>query len=186
MSQPTRTKENPITLDSVFKDMRHWRKHKNEYPEAGIPDGVWRKIFQLEDSGYTTRELKRLFTLNSKQHDLKRCQLRQSHDHNRAPLGLKMPQSQPEQTENPAVFCEAVVKTERQQNIPALTQAANNTKKALSTLKSTHQKADSYLDLTTIIVECIRPDGQRLKIHTTSQSLDTVMQAFFEQGVSLS
>jgi len=186
MSQLTQTKAIPITLDSVFKDMRHWRKHKNEYPGAGIPDNVWRKLFQLEDNGYAAKELKCLFTLNSRQYDLKRHQLYQSRDQSITPVGLTKNQSTPKQSDSPVGFCEAVVKTERQQTIPALTQAASNTKKALSTLKSTHQKAESYLDLTTIIVECIRPDGQRLKIHTTSKSLDTVMQAFFEQGVSSS
>ncbi len=68
--------------------------------------------------------------------------------------------------------------------VPSLTQAANATKQAISQLKSTHTRPADYLDPTTIIVECIRPDGHRLKIHTTCKRVSTVMDAFFTQGAS--
>ena len=42
------------------------------------------------------------------------------------------------------------------------------------------KRLPSYIDVTTIIVECIRPDGYRLRLHTTTDSITEVMQAFFE------
>ncbi len=185
MSQEKLPTDSPITLDEVFKALQYWRKHKKEYPSKGIPEDVWLKIFQLESNGYTANELKRLLTINSQQYDKKRNQARQSQDYSNTPATLNNPQSNLE-TDSSVHFCEAVVKPDNSQNVPALTQAVNNTKKAISKLKSTDNKIENYLDLTTIIVECIRPDGQRLKIHTTNKSLDVVMQAFYQQGVSLS
>jgi len=181
MSQQNDSPETPITLDEVFKALQHWREHKKEYPCAGIPEEVWLKIFQLENNGYTTNQLKRLLILNSQQYDKKRNQFRQPPDHTNTPATLNKPQSNPE-PDSPIDFCEAVVNPDSPQNIPSLAQA--DTKKAISKLKSTDNKIENHLDLTPIIVECIRPDGQRLKIHTTSQSLNVVMQAFYQQGVS--
>lgn len=183
MSQQQDSPETPVTFDEAFKALQHWRKHKKEYPCAGIPENVWLKVFQLENNGYTANELKRLLTLNSQQYDKKRNEFRQPSDHINTFATLDKAQNNPEPN-SPVDFCEAAVKPDNQQNIPSLTQAADNTKKVISKLKSTDNKTENYLDMTTIIVECIRPDGQRLKIHTTSQSLNVVMQAFYQQGVS--
>jgi len=183
MSQPTQSTETPIKFDEVFLAMKHWKENKSEYPGPGIPDKIWLMLFQLENNGYTASDLKRLFSLNSNQFKIKRNQLHQALDHSNSPTKPNAPQSKAEN--NVAVdFCEAVVKSDNPQNIPPLTQAADNTKKAISKLKSTNHKTENYLDITTIIVECIRPDGQRLKIHTTNQSLNIVMKEFYQQGVS--
>ena len=72
MSQPTII-DNKVTFDDVYKDISHWRLHKNEYPNRGIPDLTWKKIFQLRAQGYSDNELKRLFSLNSQQYRVKRA-----------------------------------------------------------------------------------------------------------------
>ena len=88
------------------------------------------------------------------------------------------PDSSPKDSVSPQPdFCEAVVAP-----IPALTPEettkAAKTKSATKQLKSAQHKPEHYLDTSTIIVEYIRPDGHRLKIHTTTQSIDHVMQSF--------
>lgn len=52
------------TLDEVFSLVQYWRDHKTEFEGRGLPDTIWLKIFELEDSGrYTASQLKRLFGL---------------------------------------------------------------------------------------------------------------------------
>jgi len=67
--------DTPVTLDQAFKALQHWKSNKNEYPKPGIPDQVWRVIFQLESSGYTAKDIKTLFKLGSEQYDKKHAQL---------------------------------------------------------------------------------------------------------------
>ncbi|GAG16287.1 unnamed protein product, partial [marine sediment metagenome] len=72
MSQQNAPNSATITLDEVFKAMQHWRKNKKDYSGVGIPDKIWSSIFQLEHNGYIASELKRCFTLNSRQYNLKK------------------------------------------------------------------------------------------------------------------
>lgn len=177
MSQPQTTS---ITLDDTFKALQHWRNNKTQYEGSGIPDEVWGKIFQLKSVGYTDAELKRMFSLNSTQYRNKKEQLIQAQSE---PTVDPSSSEYTEVEEKDAVqFSEAIVAHEGQQDVPPLTQAANQTKSAISQLKSTSDRMDSYLDTTTVIVECLRDDGHRLKIHTTSERLDIVMRTFFNKG----
>ena len=177
----TTTQTASITLDDVFKALQHWRDNKTKYEGSGIPKEVWYKIFQLEKAGYKESQLRRLFDLNTTQYRKKREQLTQTQSE---------PTVEPSSSESTEVeekdvvqFGEAVVVHEETQDVPPLTQAANQTKSAISQLKSTSDRMDSYLDTTTVIVECIRDDGHRLKIHTTSERLDIVMRTFFNKEV---
>jgi len=154
MPQEQLSTDSPVTFDKVFRALQHWRNHKKEYPSPGIPEDVWQMVFQLESSGYSANELKRLLTLNSQQYDKKRNQYRQSQNHTNSPATLNDTQNNLE-ADKPVNFCEAVVKPDSQQNVPTLTQAANNTKKTISKLKSTDNKMENYLDLNTIIVGII-------------------------------
>ena len=184
MSQQNAPNSATITLDEVFKAMQHWRKNKKDYSGVGIPDKIWSSIFQLEHNGYSASELKRCFTLNSKQYNLKKKQLSQSNDDSDTPVVTKNNQNEPDRAEETVSFCEATVAPTHQSDIPSLEVATSDTKKALLQIKSTNNPVESYLDMTTIIVECIRPDGYRLNIHTTTESLDKVMLAFFHEGVT--
>ncbi len=169
MSTQNQSTATPLTLDSVFKAVKHWREHKKDYKSNGIPNDLWKKFFQLEENGMVSTEVKRLFSLNSQQYAKKRHEL----------IGEAIPSNPPNAAKASIKFCEVNVKPSSGQSIPPLTQTAKTTQKTLSHLRSTDRSAEHYLDLTTLIVECIRPDGHRLKIHTTTQSLDQVMQAFF-------
>lgn len=181
MSQQAQSIPAAVTLDTTFAALKHWREHKEEYEGGGIPDKLWKMFFQLENNGMSPSEIRRFFSINSQQYARKRIEL--------MPLNSKKSVMQQVPHKNPPThvktdvnFCEVNVKSSVDQKIPSLTQAAKASKKTLSQLRSTDSSAEHYLDLTTIIVECIRPDGHRLKIHTTTKSLDQVMQAFFLQG----
>ena len=182
MSQPQTTAQTAsITLDDVFKALQHWRDNKTQYEGSGIPDEVWHKIFQLEKAGYKAAHLKRLFSLNTMQYRKKQEQSTQTHSE--TPVESSSSGSVEVEQKNAVQFGEAVVVHEETQDVPPLTQAANQTKSAISQLKATSDRMDSYLDTTTVIVECIRDDGHRLKIHTTSERLDIVMRTFFNREV---
>lgn len=182
MSQQAQSIPTTVTLDTTFAALKHWREHKEKYEGGGIPDKLWKMFFQLENNGMSASEIRRFFSINSQQYARKRIAL--------MPLNSKKPVIQQAPHKNPpnpvktdVNFCEVNVQSSVDQRIPSLTQAAKASKKTLSQLRSTNSSPKEYLDLTTIIVECIRPDGHRLKIHTTTQSLDKVMDAFFAQAV---
>ena len=184
MSNPA-TAVSATSLDEVFKAVQHWRDHKTDYKGVGIPDDIWVKIFQLESQGYTGIQLRRLFGLNSAQYSRKYMTLTQEDNSastiDATPKSVKTKPATPP----PCEFGEATLSS-AQQAVPSLdTVAANQTRQALSQLKSTHRQAESYLDINTVIVECIRPDGHRLKIHTTSERLDILMQSFFAKDSAL-
>ena len=69
--------------------------------------------------------------------------------------------------------------------MPPLAKTAHTTKEMVKKLKSNDNHLAGYVDLNTVIVEYIRPDGHRLKIHTTNQSLGEVMRAFSQTGVAV-
>ena len=131
-------------------------------------------IFYLESNGYSGLLLRRIFSLNSRQYTKKHNELvvePASADSNNKPAVC----------DPPVNFCEVRVKHPEEEVIPPLTPAVEKTKQALSKLRSPDNSPEQYLDYTTVIIECIREDGQRLKIHTTNNSLDNVMHAFFKQ-----
>ena len=160
--------DTPVTLDQAFKALQHWKSNKSEYPKPGIPDQVWKVIFQLESVGYAAKDLKNLFKLGSEQYDKKHAQLLQAPS---VDTGKKPVKTDP--------FCEATLSVKAAVDVPPLT-----TKKDLAYLKSNQQAPEEYLDLTTIIVECVHSDGRRINIHTTIKSIDQVMKAFFNHGES--
>lgn len=178
MSQENFTHQDPVTLDKAFKAMRHWRKNKHKYNKPGIPDDVCLMMFQLEANGYSVSELTKLFGLSGSQYCDKKALLLSSNSKHPA-------EETTDQNNKPSTthFCEARVEPNQQQ-VPSLQKNVSDTKKVVKHLKSTNNNMDTYLDTTTIIVECIHPDGQRLKIHTTNKSIDKVMHAFFQKGVT--
>ena len=120
-----------------------------------------------------------MLTLNSQQYNTKKFQLIKPNASTRKhpkPTANKAADT-PHEIPLEAQFCEAVVAP-----VPALTSVqtkkAASTKAAIKQLKSTQQKPEDYLSTSTIVVEYIRPDGHRLKIHTTAQSIHHVMLSF--------
>lgn len=170
-----------ITIDSVLRDMDHWRTHKNDYPNKAIPDNLWLKIFKLAREHSPSR-VKTIFGLNSKQYQVKYDQLTFT---DLPPVKTTAP-AKSKNASNPTAFCEVSVKPAasthaKPQAAPA--PLAHTSRDALAQLKSNDSNPASYLDISTTIVECIRPDGHRLKIHTTNKKLHEVMKVFFECGV---
>ncbi len=173
-TSPDTTNE-PVTLDQVDKAMSHWRTNKSKNEQSSIPDDIWKTFFKLVDEGnHSASKLRSLFGINSAQYKKKHLEL----------CGSNVKKTNIVST---AALCEVSTQpTQAVAEIPGLTvtQAAE-TKKTINHLKSTHQDPKNYLDTSTIIVECIHPDGRRLKIHTTNQSLDLVMKTFYQSGAQV-
>ncbi len=171
-----------ISIDAVLEKLHHWRENKSSYPDSGIPDTVWKMIFALEDAGHRPSTLRSLFSLNSGQYAKKHEQL--SSKPRVIPLNQISPTpSKDKQATDPIAFSQISVASPAPpiSEVPSLTQAAAKNRQTVKKLRSTDSSSEHYLDTTTIIVECIRADGHRLKIHTTTNRLDTIMQAFFSQ-----
>ncbi len=172
-----------VTLDQAFQAVSHWRNNKDQYENRGIPDNVWKLVFQLENQGYLPKDLKRALSLNSKQYDEKKNQIVSTLAKTAEKINDLKAVNSGDDGSN--IFCEAKIKPVDAPAIPSLSDAVQKNKQAVATLKSTINKPQDYLDMTTIIVEYIRPDGHRLKIHTTSESIHKVMSAFARQGTQV-
>jgi len=179
MSKKLISEAEGVTLESVFESIQYWREHKDAYPNRAIPDEIWKKVFILAEQGkYSPLSLRQFFKLNSDQYNRK----------HQALMGGSSPEEKPtnssveeKQTLSPSItFGEAVVNPDT--DIPSLKAAAGKTKKAVKVLKSTEPFEISMLDPTTAVIECIRSDGHRLKIHITTQRLDALIETFFSQA----
>ena len=160
------------TLDSVLRDIEHWRANKNQYPNKSIPDTIWRNIFELSKVHSLSR-IKSIFGVSSNQYNLKHQQLVQA-----SLSSIKRVENKSDKQPH-AAFCEVEI-GESGATVTPLPNVQHATPAAVASLKSNNNDPSSYLDLSTIIVECIRPDGHRLKIHTTTKKINEVMQAFFD------
>ena len=172
------TSPDSVSLDTVFNAIRHWRANKDTYPSRGVPDNIWQSVFQLESLGYAAHDLCRLFSLNNHQYKRKQSQLclakNSLPENNQIEEDGSPTQSQ---TEPVIDFTEVNIDSSPSTHpIPPLTSA----KQAIKHLKSN----DSHYtpNVTTIIVEYIRPDGYRLKIHTVNNQLDVLLKSFLTQG----
>jgi len=161
-----------VTLGSVLRDIEHWRANKNQYPNKSIPDTIWRNIFELAKVHSLSR-IKSIFGVSSNQYNLKHQQLVQA-----ALPSIKQAENRSEKQPH-ADFCEVEI-DKLGATVTPLPNVQHATSAAVAGLKSNDNDPSSYLDLSTIIVECIRPDGRRLKIHTTTKKINEVMQAFFD------
>jgi hypothetical protein len=174
-------KEKPtITLDEVFRAMQHWRNNKSQYEGQGIPDDVWKMIFLLGENGYLAKDIRRTFSINSQQYEKKKKEF--ATNLRLPPELINNEDTHCSNNEVEDIFCEVSISPDPPADVPPLAKVAKKTKQSVTTLKSTTSKPHDYLDMTTIIVEYLRPDGHRLKIHTTSASIDKVMSAFAQQG----
>ena len=184
MPEQIRPDAQEISLDTVFNAIKHWRANKKDYDNPGIPDSIWNSVFQLEDNGYGKSELRRLFGLNSQQYNKKRDRFDSTKKLRCDDEPVKTSKDNKQNHQEPAaLFAQAIVDGYSQQNsAPPLTSSTEKTKQAVKHLKSPDKKPEKYLDNTTIIVECIRDDGHRLKIHMTTCRLETLMQSFFNYG----
>lgn len=171
-------KSNTVTLENVFQSLQHWRNNKTKYPGRGIPNKIWTDIFILAgQDGYTSKSIRKLFNLNTQQYNQKHQSLMEKQSSEDKIINNSIEESK--QISPAITFGEAVVTSDV--DIPRLDAATDKTKKAMKTLKSTAPFETNLLDPTTAVVECIRADGHRLKIHITALRLEVLMQTFLNQ-----
>lgn len=170
MSNIQNSSAQPITLDFIYEKIKYWRDHKKEFDQKAMPDQIWGMIFTFQkQKDYSDSEIKKLFSLNSQQYSKKYTQLMATEE-NKAELSTST---------EPAQFSEVEVSSEPLINVvPSLTGKVQVANEAVAHLKSPDNSLKTYVDIKTIVVEYIRPDGHRLKIHTTTSSIADVMQAF--------
>lgn len=166
-----------ITIDNIFDEMESWRESPDH--KKGIPDELWIKIFKLARR-YPEKRLRSIFSINSKQYKIKHDQLMLKKPKKLDDINSKN-NSAIDQARAKPNFCEVKIAPSISDNVPPLTseREIDKAKKHIKTLRSNSNDPESYLSLNTVIVECVHPNGQKLKIHTTNQSLAEVMQAFY-------
>jgi len=166
------------SIDTVLGEMQSWRESKQQGDgNRNIPDALWLKIFALE-AKHDPTTLRRIFQVNSKQYQIRHAALISTNKQskkNDQPETAESMQTKMGTPESP--FCQVNIKTNSNDPIPALTKQPS-AQKAVSTLRSQDQDPQTYLDYNTLIVELIRPDGYRLNIHATNESLKKIFNAF--------
>lgn len=168
----------PLTIESTLQALTHWRNNKNNkelYPEPGIPSKVWKMFFALEEQGYPSKTIRQMFSVNSAQYKKKKQAVQ-----NNAPNTNANPTKTVSKV-SPINFCEAVVQSNTDTAKVANLNKAIENRQVVKQLKSTTDNPADYLDFTTVIIECIRPDGHRLKIHASNQSIDIIMKTFYHE-----
>lgn len=146
------SKREELSLDAVLKDFEHWRATKPN-SSVPIPEELWKKIFRLSEQ-HSPATLRRLLGITSRQYNQK---------HNQLCADLNKPTLEAAQI--PTVeLCEVkVVSKETPKVVP----------------KPAYKPLDVPAT-TTIIAEFCRPDGQIMKIHTTTNRFEELLQAFFK------
>lgn len=169
-----------VTLDSVEQAIANWRANKDQHPGTGIPDNIWRQIFSLESPTRSAHKLRAMFGLNSQQYKKKYAQLITGNTTpETAPVTSTPLPAAPAKPNN--AFAEVCVES---QAAPSLASEVQATKDTIKAIKQTKIDLDELLDPNTVVVECIRNDGHRLKIHTCSQRIDVILQAFYSQAMA--
>jgi hypothetical protein len=149
--------EHKATLDDVSLAMKCWRETKKNSSDS-MPDEIWINIFKLADM-HSEKRVRVFLGITTTQYAERYRKL--------------SPQLNRSQTPDPSPeFCEATIPPDRERQTRSSVQALRSNKPAL----------ESYIDTNTIIVECIKPDGHRIKIHAVQKNIREIMLAFFDAG----
>lgn len=138
-------------LAAALNAIEQWRKNKKTNAEA-IPDNLCQQIFALEPY-YSSMQLRRFFRISGNQYRAKR---------------------------NKYLSIDKKTTTAKHLNVEA-----NHAKLAPPKLCEIKIKPDNPYALEplpsgkTLVVEFCRSDGQIMKIHTTQDSIPTLMHTFF-------
>ena len=147
-------------LSQTLMSFSQWRLNKTHQAEP-IPNKLWEQIFALE-KWYSPAEIKSFFRLTSKQYTARQQAMclsktpSETHDTER-------PVPNPQGVSDFPELCEVNVKD----NPPATTPPKVNPY-ALNALPSAK----------TIVIELCRVDGEIMKIHTTEDSIPTLLNTF--------
>lgn len=136
-------------LMSVLNAFEQWRNTKKRIAEP-IPDELCHQIFALE-AYYSPIQLRRLFSLSTRQYHSKREHYFPNEIKKPATKAIKKNAA----PSTPPKLCEIKIKPESPYALESLPSAK------------------------TLVVEFCRSDGQIMKIHTTQDSIPTLMHTFF-------
>ena len=152
-----KNKNTPPTasLDDVLKEIGDWRANKPNASTA-IPDPLWRKIFALETT-LTASKIRVLLGISTKQYNSKYEQIftTANADKKQCP---KQPQAE----------------------LVDLCQV----KKPQPSSSTSMYKPQKIPATNTIIAEFLHADGRIMKIHSTSDSVLQLIQAFFKDIIN--
>lgn len=141
-------------LMSVLNTFEQWRKNKKTSAEA-IPDELCRQIFALE-SYYSAGKLRRCFGLSTRQYHSKREKYFPTH------------------------IKPAVEETSKQKPAAEMTPPLSPPKLCeIKIIPANPYTPDPLPSAKTLVVEFCRSDGRIMKIHTTQDSIPTLMHTFF-------
>lgn len=155
-----------LSLEETLKEFEKWRASKTN-PATPIPDALWGKLFKLAEQ-YPISALKNLFGISGKQYNAK-------FQENEAKIKLStqaaMNQSKPEPN----------AQKENTSAAPERLQISDMCQVNVEKEKIEPYKFAALPTLKTMIVEFQRSDGRIMKIHTTQDSIMTLMKTFFEE-----
>lgn len=152
-------------LVKTLSAFSHWRTNKKK-PAELIPSELWHQIFALEE-WYTPSQLRSFFSVSKKQYAMKREALMAVQ--NEVPKAATKPDKATAAVDfdisGAPELCEVNVINEKK-----------TTKK--NTAKINPYALESLPSAKTLVVEFCRSDGQIMKIHTTQDSIPTLLQTF--------
>lgn len=160
------------TLDSVNSKLIAWRKNKKKTGQINIPDDLWLDIFKVAKI-HTPSRVRHFFSLSSSQYNKKYAQLFGSDNNLNEDVELI---DNINQVEINHPFCEVNIIPDL---TPELNAKANEVRTSIKKIKNTKSEPLTYCDNDTVIVECIRSDGHRLKIHTVNKNAQQIVSNFF-------
>lgn len=168
-----------MSLDEVYEALNEWRRIK-KYGDSNVPENLWKPIFELAKK-HTDKKIRSLLDIKKPLYDESYRKLFPKKEkvatESSPPVGDTSRRACADITQEP-VFCEAKVTDPTV--IPPLVDHSKTNATTQKTIKTLRSKDDGKqcLDYTTIIVECTRPDGHRLSIHTTTKTIKEVMTTF--------
>lgn len=137
-------------LEATLNAVEQWRNHKKSKKES-FPEELCRKIFSLE-LFYSPTQLRRFFKISGSQYRAKREKYLPTDKKAATAKNINAHSAPPK--EAPPKLCQIKIKPDNPY--------------ALESLPSTK----------TLVVEFCRNDGQIMKIHTTQDSIPTLMHTF--------
>ena len=175
-----------LSLDAACRAIQHWRENKSDYPGSGIPNDIWNMMFTLENSGHDKKMLQRMLGVNPKQYERKNKELTSANKENPIASNTENNLSTNISSDLSLEFKDITESMREPPPLDAqLNQEIKEAKSAVSHLKSPVDCPNDYLDRTTIVVECFDPQGFRLRIHMTADSIESVMEAFRKGGAKI-
>jgi len=170
-----------VTIDAAISAFTNWRATKKGSKSTPIPNALWDMAFALEAVGYTPSLIKTALGLSTNQYQT------QKNKRNKSNTAL------PETALPRPCFVEAAHQVSggekewpkrTQEDLPSLSDLANTNRQSIKSVKTNN--ANHSLNPQTVIVECIRDDGHRLRIHTTDERMVEIFSAFFNQPSQVS